>query len=425
MRLQSLALENYKSFDQRVEIEIRPLTLLFGYNNAGKSALVRSLPLLAASTEEPGFGELNLDSPVVRSASFSEIACKRTTRPEIAIGLTWTDGARKREYGFTIRDFDGVQRIISGRLHPDQGGPISFDWDAQRATKPDYDHYVLNSNGAVTDCRIEFTGIVPKPALTNGQRAAFDTLETDLMRLSLGLHWLTALRQCPDRLEAMPNTRWIRVLPDGTGTSALLAQDAEREGTLLALVSEWYRKATGHRLEILKGAIANRRLFSLVLIPETDAPIQIPMADAGEGMAQVVSVITLLARAKLNQLSASDLMVVEHPELHLHPQAHVQLAELMCQTVAARDSPVCIVETHSESFLLSVQLAIARGEIPARDVMIYWVTQEKECASTIQQITLDGRGYPETSNWPPGVFREAAVLAKLLYEVRNPHKHGQ
>ena len=52
----------------RVEVELRPLTLFFGYNSAGKSALIRALPLLRDSTRSDLLGPLDLDSETVRGA---------------------------------------------------------------------------------------------------------------------------------------------------------------------------------------------------------------------------------------------------------------------------------------------------------------------------------------------------------------------
>jgi predicted ATP-dependent endonuclease of OLD family len=47
MQLERLVLQKYKAFDAQTEVEIRPLTVLVGANNAGKSALARALPLFA------------------------------------------------------------------------------------------------------------------------------------------------------------------------------------------------------------------------------------------------------------------------------------------------------------------------------------------------------------------------------------------
>ena len=48
MSLNAMSLANYKCFDARQVFEIRPITVLLGKNNSGKSALAR-LPLLLAT----------------------------------------------------------------------------------------------------------------------------------------------------------------------------------------------------------------------------------------------------------------------------------------------------------------------------------------------------------------------------------------
>ncbi|WP_020503887.1 AAA family ATPase [Lamprocystis purpurea] len=71
-RLFTLKLQAYRSFRDETSIDIRPLTLLYGFNQAGKSTLVRLLALLADSLA-PGAGPLDLRSPAARGATFKEL----------------------------------------------------------------------------------------------------------------------------------------------------------------------------------------------------------------------------------------------------------------------------------------------------------------------------------------------------------------
>jgi AAA15 family ATPase/GTPase len=41
--IKSLALKNFKGFSDEVRIELRPITLLFGANSAGKSSVLQAL----------------------------------------------------------------------------------------------------------------------------------------------------------------------------------------------------------------------------------------------------------------------------------------------------------------------------------------------------------------------------------------------
>jgi len=47
MKLSNLSFENYKIFQKRESIEVKPLTILIGRNSSGKSVISR-LPLLIA-----------------------------------------------------------------------------------------------------------------------------------------------------------------------------------------------------------------------------------------------------------------------------------------------------------------------------------------------------------------------------------------
>ena len=76
-------------------LELRPLTLLFGCNNAGKSALLRALPLLSASARSRGQQALDLTSPATKHANFDEIRCAFPSeeRPrKLGLGLRWPSG---------------------------------------------------------------------------------------------------------------------------------------------------------------------------------------------------------------------------------------------------------------------------------------------------------------------------------------------
>src|SRR6476660_9937237 len=88
--LKALILENFKAFGGRRVIPIRPITLIFGPNSAGKSAILQSLLLLkqtAFPVEEvdsllvPRGRYVDLgafDSFVFRSPLATEIAVPRT-----------------------------------------------------------------------------------------------------------------------------------------------------------------------------------------------------------------------------------------------------------------------------------------------------------------------------------------------------------
>ncbi len=64
MTVEAIRLENYMGFEDSGWIELRPITLLFGRNSSGKSAVIRALRLLRQSLDIPsGRGALWFSSP--------------------------------------------------------------------------------------------------------------------------------------------------------------------------------------------------------------------------------------------------------------------------------------------------------------------------------------------------------------------------
>lgn len=56
MRLKRIGLTRFKAFKQ-AEIELAPLTVLIGHNNAGKSTVLHALAMLGQTVEAPTTGE--------------------------------------------------------------------------------------------------------------------------------------------------------------------------------------------------------------------------------------------------------------------------------------------------------------------------------------------------------------------------------
>ncbi len=53
MSIEAIRLQNFMAFEDTGWVELRPITLLFGRNSSGKSALIRALLLLRQSLQPP------------------------------------------------------------------------------------------------------------------------------------------------------------------------------------------------------------------------------------------------------------------------------------------------------------------------------------------------------------------------------------
>jgi AAA ATPase domain len=426
MRLVTLSFENYRSFVDPTTIEIRPLTLLFGYNSAGKSAVMRLLPLLAASVTSANGPSLALDSEAARGASFRDLLSRLSSSPTLELALDWVGiGGSELALQLAIRDLPDRQIQILNRVRIEEKhdnvvvGDVEALWDTNNkrpgASSQRYDFKASNVPSEAGDLSVSgLTFNAPKGRTFSH---LFEHASTALGELAEKTHWLNSLRAIPERSSRFGVTP-KRIAPNGGNASEFLAHDAVGEGELLGMVSASFRRATGHQLAIKRYAVGGEQHYSVVTTPpNARLPVEVPIVDTGEGMAQVLPVIVLSCLAALGRLGEEPLLVIEHPELHLHPAAHSELAALLCSLVTTFSRPTVLLETHSENFLLRVQLAIARGDLSPQDVAVHWIRELEDGRSVVDTITFDEGARP--TSWPPGVFAEDTEQAKALLKVRR------
>ena len=147
------------------------------------------------------------------------------------------------------------------------------------------------------------------------------------------------------------------------------------------------------------------------------------LGDTGEGLTQVLPVLVAGAMAAQMAKTRPTYLVIEQPELHLHPAAHAPLAKFFCDIATAPSAPRVIIETHSENFLYGVQLAVTNATPSHERVLINWIRQDPQGRSTVTRMSMDADGRPE--GWPKDVFTEEAALAKALFEARRQRKAKQ
>ncbi|HSN99729.1 MAG TPA: hypothetical protein VLS89_15645, partial [Candidatus Nanopelagicales bacterium] len=387
MALASYTVSNYRSFADPTRVELRPLTLLFGYNSAGKSALLRALPLLAASVAPSVDGPLAMRSAAARDATFADLRSRLTRRPSLDLGVSWDDDHNPvRDVELSMLDLARSKRQVVERLRVagNGGGQIleallALPEDELSGELSRYE--LAGSSGQEALVRLDFDGLVPSLVDAGDADAQWTSVIRSVgerMRsLHTGVHWIGSVRSLPARRSSYAGPP-RRLQPDGGGATDMLAYDALGDGAVLRDVAAWYEAAMAHHLEVVREGTGAAEQFYVALSPRRGDPIRIHIVDTGEGMAQVLPVIVLGTLARHGRLGASPVLAIEQPEIHLHPRAHAEVASFLCRLAAADAPPRMLVETHSENLLLRVQLAIIRGELSPDRVLVYWVKQTAE-----------------------------------------------
>lgn len=138
-------------------------------------------------------------------------------------------------------------------------------------------------------------------------------------------------------------------------------------------------------------------VFGLRLIDDASGTA-VSILDVGFGISQVLPVIVQ------SMLSRRNVILIEQPEIHLHPRLQAELGTLFAQCISEPYEHQFVVETHSEHIILRLQRLIRTGQIKHTDVSVIYVVKDAD-ESHCYPLRLDPQG-DFIDEWPEGFFEE-------------------
>jgi hypothetical protein len=406
LTLKAIRGANYKAFEGAFELEIAPVTVVFGRNGSGKTALVR-LPLAIA---EALFGvgaaglPLRVRNMVLGNTLASFVHGGAADRYEL--GLSFERGERTLELDVAVMKDPRTETRLPGQwierwsLRAKPGQSWSFVW-----SREDKCYRAEHPEGAKAPTH--FRGIVP--FLSDGSRHS--------AALELGLEprvlHLGASRGIPgeDFVPEQPNVV-LDVESDGGSTRRVLgALKSHPRQEILATVVESVRTCFDVDLrveEVAQGAIQGMVCSAK---PCGRSSYQL-LAELGTGLAHALPLFVQYAVAAHGDDGSSPLILCEEPEAHAHPQVQARIADVVWRSVMSGRCAT-VIETHSETFVLRIRRRVAEGQLRPEDVAFYWVDDEG-ATTEVRRLHIDRRGHIE--GWPEGWFDTAT------HEVRAIHR---
>lgn len=349
--------EGYKAFAARSRVELGRITVLLGRNNSGKTALCFA----------PGY--------------FARVFQRDAAAP---FPPTW-EGL----------DFGPLQSVCYRRRATGLMGALEVAGSADvmrvrvGATALAERHY----EQFITHLSFEHP---------NGLSTTFDNIEWEDARARIAT--FSSLTQLPEQVrilrgvrpapERMP--RHLGYTPETVGSfgenAPMILLGSGDKG--LASVNDWFSQL-GARLSIEQRGDQ----FEILATGRSGEPVN--LIDSGAGLAHVLPLVVATLLAK----SQPSLRCIEQPELHMHPRAHIIVAELLLESINRHPGTRLLVETHSDVLVLRLRRAVASGALSPRDIRLYFVDEDGPGGSYVREIPLSDRATPEW--WPKDVFAES------------------
>jgi predicted ATPase len=151
---------------------------------------------------------------------------------------------------------------------------------------------------------------------------------------------------------------------------------------------------------VAKKIAPNRKDYE-VRVKTRGSSKDVDLTDVGFGISQVLPVVV-----ESFYVPRHSTVIIEQPELHLHPRVQSELADLFVAAIHARENNEdrCIqfiIESHSEHFLQRLQRRVAEGVLKPEDVALYFCEPGRE-GSSLRELDINLCG--DISNWPEDFF---------------------
>lgn len=144
----------------------------------------------------------------------------------------------------------------------------------------------------------------------------------------------------------------------------------------------------------------------------------VDLTSVGVGVSQALPVVLLCLLA-----TPGSIVLIEQPELHLHPAMQLKLADFLL--ACSRSGRQIVIETHSEHIINRLRLRVAADETSATASIVRLLFAEQENGETLYRISDINEVGGLSVDWPKGFLDVASDESTRLLQQSLAKKRGQ
>lgn len=403
-----IIIENIRTFVGRHEIPLRPLTILLGENSTGKSTFLACLSTITSPVGYPLDPKFN--EPPYNLGGFDSIASKGGIggrARSFSLGLVQDQSSAGKvtsfakylnrrgriklsEFEFNTPDGDVRLKVseadgsYSGEiLLKDQEEPIEFAFEPRVTSRSPFGSGFLEQfliqvlqqnvqqNGGQKLSPQSFDGIVK----LIDYRSQVDTLS------------IAPIRTRPERTYD-PSSEHFN--PEGTHIPHVLARaiwegKSSKEQKELIPSLERFGEESGLFTKVSVKNLGRRGSAPFQILVNISGKL-INLLDVGYGVSQSLPVVVESALAP-----AGRLLLIQQPEVHLHPKAQAALGSFFVSLVTAGQKQF-VIETHSDYVVDRIRQEVAKGGELSHDSVLILYFERSGLETTVYPLYLDRLG---------------------------------
>jgi predicted ATPase len=446
--LTELSVGSFKSWKRIDKMRLAPITGLFGTNSSGKTSILQLLLMLKQTIESSDRAqvlEFGDEKSLTNLGSFRDAVYGHEKPGAMDFSLKWKlakqlavkDPESKTNTLFTADRIafqctvgeNGADRLAVSSLAYDTGSQV-FELKRKGQSGAKYEllprDRFTRTQGRPWDppAPVKFYGF-PDQVYAYYQNAGFlSDLQLAFENLFKRLYYLGPLREFPQRHYA-----WKGSEPADMGrrgervVDAMLAAQQRSDDISLGRgrkkqkleerVAHWL-KELGLIHDFRVAPIAQGSNIYQVRVQKTPSSAEVLITDVGFGVSQILPVLVLCY-----YVPEGSIILLEQPEIHLHPSVQSGLADVFIDAMKNRKVQI-VVESHSEHLLRRLQRRVAEETIKPEETALFFCDATNEGS---RLTSLDVDLYGNIRNWPKDFFGdefgEMAAITKAAMQRKT------
>lgn len=428
----NLHIQNFKSWADTGEMRMAPLTGFFGTNSSGKTAILQFILMLKQTIESSDRNTiLHLGGDrysYVDLGTTYDIVHNHKFPAQIEFSITWQP--KKIDVAYPIEMLEEAYAYLYQKLIPHNSSlkfnsKLNIDVDevtleffnySLEKDKLNFERKFLRINNEVNAETIIYGKIVDNFSDFADDIDDFESLENPFKDYSLisrlnsyntffvyfkdvfvNSYYLAPLRDYPKRTYLWSGERPQDVGKFGELTvAALLAARKTDPEVEIGVVKALQDLGLIHSFS-LKPIAENRRDYEILVRRSPNSP-EVLITDVGFGVSQILPVLVLCY-----YVPKGSTVILEQPEIHLHPSVQAKLADVFIDAIKTRNIQI-IIESHSEHLLRRLQRRVAEEKdgFTNQDAALYFCDMDDNGTSQLVPLKLDT--YGNINNYPTDFF---------------------
>lgn len=377
-----LHIKNYKCLKNE-DMEFRPLTVLTGTNSSGKSSVLQAVLLLARNCNPK-----NRNSMYDLLSEYQELPCEASLTLDGTEYRYSTDSDNNSDADI-LRWEDSLYFLTANRIGPEKIVKMSKEYKVGENgeflfgmfVKIGYDQWEYVKDAELAAWGIN-TDVLLRPYILINEKS--EDVDIDkakkLLEFEKTIHIIDKfIKKKGVEDERIQNLMQKFIEKTDRYFHATCLKKQKSRTSIHSLVNLWLSYVTEVDINIDGVQLGDGTAHIYFTNDETDV---ISPFNLGSGMSYLAKVLILCFLAK-----PGDVVMIENPEIHLHPRAQSRLGEFFA--FMAGKGIQLVIETHCEHLLSSLRYQVYKDRLRSDDVILYYKADDQ---TPFEQLRISKNG---------------------------------